>query len=343
MLTRYVNTASSAGGDGTTNNTTGATRAFATLREALDAIGSSLSDAMTIYCEGSAADTGDVDQTPWDFTTTATNYLLITTTAANRHSGKWDTGKYRITATNRNGLRQNTPCHVRIDGLQVEVTVNDAGSYVCFKSSNANQTAGNCYLTISNCIAKAVQTSGTVIGYNPGPFGTGGAGFVAIWNCVAIDCNSGFSSDMTNFPFYNCGAYDCTLGFVSDALAIAKNCLSKGATTGFVSTFATNRCSNNAEDDGSGAPGTNSRSGTTFTFVDAANDDFHLSTSDTGAKWKGTANPGGVLFSDDIDGAARVGLWDIGPDQQANVSAGPALNKWRSTTLPPTRGAGSIP
>jgi hypothetical protein len=34
MITRYVNTASSAGGDGTTNGTAGATRAYATLREA---------------------------------------------------------------------------------------------------------------------------------------------------------------------------------------------------------------------------------------------------------------------------------------------------------------------
>lgn len=341
MQIRYVNTASSAGGDGTTNNTSGSTRAYATLKEALDAIGASLSDAMTIYCEGSAADTGSVNQSTWDFTTTAANYLLITTTAANRHSGKWDTGKYRITATNANGLYQNTPCHVRIDGLQVEVTVSDAGSYECFKSSNANQTAGDCYLTISNCIAKAVISSGSVIGYNPRPFGAGGAGFAAIWNCIAIDCTSGFSSDMPGFPFYNCGAYDCTFGFVSDAVVIAKNCLSKGATTGFVSTFAA-VSSHNAEDDGNGAPGSKGRSGVTFTFVDAANDDFHLSTSDAGAKWYGTQLPGGALFSNDVDGVERVGLWDIGPDQQANVRAGPALNKSRNTSFPPVRGAGSI-
>ena len=57
MTDRYVDTASTAGGDGTTEALTGSTRAFATLLEAVNSLPSTLTDAYTIYCKGAAADT----------------------------------------------------------------------------------------------------------------------------------------------------------------------------------------------------------------------------------------------------------------------------------------------
>ena len=57
MITRYVNTASTAGGDGTTNATTGATRAYATLAEAETQLsGSAFADDVTILCSGATDD-----------------------------------------------------------------------------------------------------------------------------------------------------------------------------------------------------------------------------------------------------------------------------------------------
>ena len=57
----------------------------------------------------------------------------------------------------------------------------------------------------------------------------------------------------------------------------------------------------------------------TFTFVDEANDDFHLaSTDDTGAKDYGTdlSSDPNLSFNDDIDGDTRSGTWDIGADER---------------------------
>ena len=63
---RYVNTASTAGGDGTTNGTAGATRAYATLAAAISAEATNLVTAdvvLRIYCAGTTADSFDGDFT----------------------------------------------------------------------------------------------------------------------------------------------------------------------------------------------------------------------------------------------------------------------------------------
>jgi len=81
---------------------------------------------------------------------------------------------------------------------------------------------------------------------------------------------------------------------------------------------------NNISSDGT-APGTNSQTTTTVSFIDETNDDFHLSPSDTAAKDAGVAlwNPGSgsgagfasTTFSTDIDGTSRGNAWDIGADE----------------------------
>ena len=71
---RYVNTASSSGGDGTTNATSGANRAYATLDAALVAESDDLVASnvyLTIFCEGSSADTSEPHVT--GFTTDASH------------------------------------------------------------------------------------------------------------------------------------------------------------------------------------------------------------------------------------------------------------------------------
>lgn len=326
MANRYVNTASTSGGDGTTNATSGANRAWADLAEAANGLGASLSAPIDLYCEGSAADTSNVNQTVWDMTTTATNKLRIIGEQSPLHpnfstskSGIYDTSLYHITCTNRNGLYNNLPDHIEFHGLQVHVTVSDASSYVAFKTTNANQTATDIACVMAHCIAKATRTSGSVIGFNTRFPGTGGRGTSKVYNCLSIDCSTGFNNDFGLSgdvgEYYNCTAADSTFGFVEDATMKVINCLSKGATSvGFVGTFASGS-NYNAEDDGNGAPGANSRSLVTFTFVNAAADDFHLASSDAGAKGYGTADPGSGAFSDDCDGFARGAVWDIGFDE----------------------------
>lgn len=317
MTTLYVNTASTAGGDGTTNATSGANRAFATLLEAVNSLPSTLSDAYTIYCDGSGGpDTSAVNQTPFDMTTSAANYLLITAQGTQRANGKWDTSKYYLAVTNTNALYNNIPCHIRIDGIQVQVTVSNGSSYVAIKSANANQTASDIDCRVSNCIVKGVVTSGSLIGFNTRFHAGGGAGGTSsVWNCVAFDCTYGFNNDYNVGAYYNCTAYGCQYGFVEDADMLVVNCLAAAtANIGFVGTFEAGS-NYNAESDGNGAPGANSRTLQTFTFLDAAGDDYRLALSDTGAKNFGTSDPGSGLFSDDCTGFTRSGSWDIGASE----------------------------
>lgn len=77
MANRYVNTASTSGGDGTTNATSGANRAWADLAEAANGLGSSLSTPIDIYCEGNQDDPSTLDQSVWGMTTTAENRLHV--------------------------------------------------------------------------------------------------------------------------------------------------------------------------------------------------------------------------------------------------------------------------
>lgn len=333
MITRYVNTASTTGGDGTTNATSGANRAYPTLRAALDAIGASLSDAMTIVCDGAGgADTSDCDQGAWDFTTTASNYLLITTQGSARHQGKWDTAKYHRAVTNQNGLYNNLAAHIRFDGLQVQVTVNDAAQYIVYKTINANLTATDIDCRITNCIAKGVMTSGQVLGYNPRPPGAGGAGVSSIWNCLAFDCDKGFASDWASQKFWNCTGHTNTFDFDGMEACEFRNCLSAApATSGWVG-VASGSSSHNASSDDS-APGSRSRSNQTFTFVDVAGDDFHLQSTDAGAKGFGVRDPGSGLFADDIGGQARGLVWDIGMDQETTVVTVPDFSLFPKVKL----------
>lgn len=324
MITLYVNTASTAGGDGTTNATSGASRAFATLRECIDSLGTSISDHTRIWCEGSTADTGDVYQTPWDMSTTETNYLEIIGEQSPLHPNfsilkamRYDTSLYRLERTNQHVIYNNIPGHVYWRGVQAKCTANDAGNYNCFRMTNANQTGTGGFFITSHCIAVGVVSGGsTVYGFQPGVPGAGG--IAQTYNCLAIDCTNGLVSAGTGHKTYNMTVAGANVGYVEDAAGELHNCLATACTVGFVGTWTGSF--NNAEDDGNGAPGTNSRTGVTFTFRDAANDDFHLHKNDVGARGFGIADPGAGLFSDDVDGEQRGSIWDIGADQYVPIT-----------------------
>ena len=329
MITRYVNTASTAGGDGTTNATAGANRAYASLQEAIGALPGTLSDAYTFYCEGSAADTLQVSISQWDFVTSAANYVLVTTTPANRHDGKWNTSKYRIEVTDADAIYNGLPSHVRLDGLQAQVTVSTSlgHDYVCFRlCTGANLSTVD--HRISHCIGRVVVSGGATdpvyIFSTSEPVTAASTGTVQIWNCVAYGGFMGFYTDPSvwsaaNVRTYNCTAYGNQFNFGGAQICV--NCLGASPTVGnsFESVGSTGH-SNNASTDAT-ANGTNARDNQTFSFVNAAAGDFHLLVSDAGAKGFGLTDPASGLFSDDIDGQTRTGAWDIGADQYVAVSA----------------------
>lgn len=325
-IVRYVNTASTPGGDGTTNATSGANRAFAALADCLSSLPgwpSALTDQPTIFCSGTAPDTATCNQTVMDHVTSPTNYIRI---VGDNTTGKWSTNHYRLEITNNHGLYNGYGAHIYIENMQVQIncTTSTGTNYNCYRLATANNDASGGAIDhrFINCIARKIG-AGTddVFGFidsDPGASGT-----VVRFNCLAYDCYTGFGSDSSTWATNNIYNINCT-GHSNEFnwLDVQKciNCLSANPTTGdtfgFYVTGSTGH-SNNASDESS-AVGTNSRTNQTFTFVDAANDDFHLASTDAGAKGYGTSTPfSGLSFSydTDIDGQTRVAPWDIGFDQ----------------------------
>ena len=150
---------------------------------------------------------------------------------------------------------------------------------------------------------------------------------VKIYNCTATNCSTGYGGNTR----YSSGGSDITI----------KNSLSTNCTTGFssgplyVSEYFLYNC---ASEDGTADDfgGTGNRVNQTFTFVDEANDDFHLASTDLGAKNQGIdlSADADYPFSTDIDGDTRPydGVWDIGADEVSGYAVTQIntthTNKW---------------
>lgn len=350
MLTRYVNTASAGGGDGSTNGTgSGGTNAFASLNAAFtwlnanfvtfDVDNYEINDAVTIYCEGSAADTSTVLQTQWNFRTTPTKNILITCSAGNRHAGSWDTSKYRLVQTDSNVIYNNLAAHVTLEYIQVEVigTTNTGADYVALRLATANNdvSKGAADHKYIKCIVKTSRSSGVTakpVGFiDSDP----ASGTVARINCLVFSTGvsttagySGFASDgstwaASNLTNYNCTVYGTQFGVLDTGKN--KNVLAASCTVECFTATSSTGSNNNASSDGS-AVGSNSRINQTFTFVNTGSNDFHLQSSDAGAKGFGATDPGSGLYNDDIDGERRSAPWDIGADQLLTMPIGIAAH-----------------
>lgn len=312
-VTRYVNTASSAGGDGTTNATSGANRAYVSMvaceaAEQTDLVAAG--DILDIIAEGSAADTARVNWLGW--TTDSSNYVNVRTTLANRHDGKWDNSSYRldVNGTSVSEAMKVTDADVRLEGLQIGLnTAPGSAAYGIYGVS----TGGDLY--ISHCIIRSTMSAGgNQYGVNSATSNT------RIWNTFIYNfedsgIQSGSSGSYT-VRAYNVTIINCRRGFrASGNVFVVKNCLGdSNGDVDFTGTFTS--AEYNASSDGT-APGTNSRTSQTFTFVDAGGDDYHLASGDGGAKDFGVdlSSDPNLAFSDDIDGDTRSGSWDIGADE----------------------------
>lgn len=160
MITRYVNTASTAGGDGTTNAPIGANRAWATLQEAEEALRLiGVSEDIEVLCCGSVANEGQVF---FDTTYQASGYTLYI--KGNRddpngyHGGKLNTSTFRVRASNH-AIFVSIPSarNIVFDGIQMIVHTSNA--LACFY---ANEDMG-AKSAILNCILHAETNSSHAI------------------------------------------------------------------------------------------------------------------------------------------------------------------------------------
>lgn len=323
-MTRYVNTASSAGGDGTTNETTGATRAYASLSAWEAARQGDLvtaADGEEVRCCGTAADTTAVVVDGW--TTSATYYIHIkgNPNHANGQSflARWSTSHYRLEASSAfaSALRSLEP-YTRMTGFQVRQAATNGDDSL--RISHGAYTADDAYL-------EAMIVRGAASSSYGGTAMVQAASRVTYRNCIFYGGVNGGNGVFTAFTgdglahstFENCvAANNAGNGFGNGSGSntfVLKNCYSGGnAGSDYVSggghTLTTCR-----SEDGTLSTTTatfSTSAGCYFTNVTAGSEDFALGASSA------LINVGTDLsssFTTDIAGTTRptgANTWDIG-------------------------------
>lgn len=325
---RYVNLASTAGGNGTTNSTTigDGNRAYSTIVEGVAAEAANLSgagDTLRFVCEGT---TSDAPVSIVGYTTSSTCFITIEVAAgATRHAGVLDTGKYRIADAGAVGYHYDIQeDFVRFRYLQGTTVALAGVTYVAFQIRNI--TSGTNLITIHGCITRANLT------------GSGGADGECIY-AGSTDANV----DVTSCTFYDWinGTNTCYGGMlnrgagtvrfsdvtITNSRRAIRNCIGKGVLaqgTDSGSVYVNNTLTSCASNDTS-ANGTNPVISATYTFANEAGDDYHLSTSDAYAYHAGidlSADTPSV--TEDIDGETISTNFNIGSDWTA--SGGGATN-----------------
>lgn len=260
-----------------------------------------------------------------DWVTDATRYILITTPSTERHDGKWNTSKYRL-EVNGISLRIHATEFVRVDGLQMS----SAGDNSTFYVGGPDSGAGD--IRISNSIIRSTASAGARGAWHASY--TGGAGLVVrSWNNLiygaSFSSGRGIQVDIAGtFHFWNNTVAGCGTGILRGTSAgsvILKNTLFTGNTANGSGTLAAgtdyNRTSN-AElgYTVTGSGNTHDAVSQTFTFVDAANKNWHLQETDSGARDQGVNDAGSGMYSADVDGETRYGTWDVGADEYPSAA-----------------------
>ncbi len=284
---------------------------------------------MQVACYADGPD-GPVTINGWN--TGPNNYIRIFTPVSvnevgqsQRHAGAWDNNRYRVESTGT--VVSVASNYVRLEGLQVRSTA-DLFDYAAIEITGG---VGPSEYHVSHSIVRGiVGTQDTRIGLN---LFNAGSGVMKAWNNVIYDWGGGanlvigIAPDDTDFTFYlsNNTIVDCRRGIDGlQGTVIAKNNLVYNSTNAnYFGTFSAASTNNLSGPAMAGAPGANPRNATAVTFVNQAGDDFHLQTSDTGAKDFGlnlSFDPN-LAFTGDIDGGLRQAPWDIGADDVEATTA----------------------
>ncbi|KKQ31203.1 MAG: hypothetical protein US47_C0001G0437 [Candidatus Moranbacteria bacterium GW2011_GWE1_37_24] len=281
------------------------------------------------YANGTTGDSTAVTLDGW--TTAPQNYIKIYTPylttevgTSQRHQGKWDENKYK-----RDGISMNTAVQddfIRIEGLQIRHTRNSGTGYGIIVQTVASvsdvkisdniivgvlsDTAVGYGIWINDSDARVKLWNNIIYGFiNPGQTSVAGLtttaanSYVYVYNNTIRNCYRGFHMNSSAAKMKNNIAVNNTVDYYLVANVVSSNNISSDATS----------------------PNTAYRN-LSVSFVNSANDDFHLSPSDTSAR-----NSGADLSQDywlpitsDIDGHARPAsargygvATDIGADESA--------------------------
>lgn len=328
---RYVNTASTSGGDGTTNNTTGATRAYESLESALSGEATTLTDDLIIRCCGSTADTitGVVEFAgSWTFGAYTVTVEGNEAESDGAHEGEWSTSHYRVEKSITSGyiLRNNGKDSVTwkrfqarnsdtngaegafvfretngatsiFDGMIIRVP--DGGNGIYMEDANTDVTVRNSLFI--NDTGSNTQSEGI---YSDGSSGTK---VCLIQNCGIHNWNDGVENDGGTMTNTNNWIFD------SDSADID-------------GTSTTTYC---ATDDTVSGTGNINPSPWTDEFTDYTNGDYTIKNTSADIYQAGTDLSGS--FTTDILGDTRS-EWSIGPFD-APAGAGPTSEVRKSLML----------
>lgn len=205
-IVRYVNPASTAGGDGTTNATSGASRAYASLSECeaneqADFV--TATNNLVIKCVAGT----DTTFCLFDGSTTSATYdIRIEPDSGSDHAGVIGAGYEMVVDQATFGALYINDDNITIYGIQITNTNGTAGAYgiLC---GGANMTLERCYVkggsegtTSAVLLANTGAVCRSCVFDNSGAYGAGAADWVdAVFEwCGAYGNAVGFNRDGTN-------------------------------------------------------------------------------------------------------------------------------------------------
>ncbi len=223
--------------------------------------------------------------------TDASFFRIIRPATSARHTGKPSTGVRFISTANISVFSSNED-FFQLQDVSIKFTTDDANNRFGFELS----TGG------TNTVVGVMVFDGTNAGAGAATgFFLNEAGSKAI-NCLSHNnAGLGFLSFNNGTIYYNCNAIENgQQGFRGGGTSPAKNCISEGNTGADFLNVTQTTCTTS-----------------TPTYVDGANDDFHLASADTVGIDNGTdlSGDGTFAFDDDIDFETITGTWDIGFDE----------------------------
>jgi len=323
---RYVNTASTAGGDGTTNGTAGATRAYATMSEWEANEGTNLitdGDTHRVLCSGGADSTA---VTLNGFTCDATHTCTIEG-EWDASTGRFDSSKYNIAVTTGNQIAVGQNWSI-FDKLQYDGggTANHGAFLDTSKDNNV----------FKNSVFYDLARTGTwQRSTNVGTVHENNLFYDLGWGCIGTDGTNTSRGTLYNCTGYNYNTSNHAGGSFTHQNTNGQwkvvNCIGIASTSStradFEQTYTLATGSDyNASSDTS-APGANSihsiTASTEFVSVTGGSEDFHLDSGSTLlADGVGPSSDAAVPTTD-IDGDTRSGTTtDIGFDLYVAVGGG---------------------
>jgi peptidoglycan hydrolase-like protein with peptidoglycan-binding domain len=292
--------------------------------------------------------------------TTPTNYIQIYTpidtvnqvNKSQRHDGAWTaSGAYEIDTTGQYAIRIDTN-YARIIGMQVSATI--SGSFARTLMFDGISGSGG-YIILDSNILRATMVGAPSdaegIGFTSPPAGPNATiTNNVIYGYTGNSLDAGmYLKGLGTYFVYNNTVYNSYDGFLSTRngttqvpIVFYKNDLAQDTIAGYSTSFTTIGTSTNNLSDHADAPGSNTQTSKTISFINPSNGDFHLLYSDTAALDKGVdlSADANYAFTNDIDGQTRPynSVWDIGADEYE-----PSAPTITSFTIPSTSSSLSVP